>query len=616
MPSFLASSFSFARTKARQAYAWGLAHKVWAAVIIVAVFGGGYYTYAHYFTATGATQYVLAQATRGNLVVTVSGSGQVSANQELSLSPKASGEVTYVGVKAGDVVGAGTLIARVDDTDAEKSLRDALISLQSAQISYQQSVSNSDTSVSKALDTAITTSGSVMSDLPQIIKDLDSSLHDISIIPAHTSQQNRDAYASIVGGVQGKTLSDQTETSYQTALTAYKEALALSAKSSRSSSNTEIQNLIDATYTAITAASRAAGDTHTLITMVNDRLVFGDTYVPPAFTTSVSTITSDDAKANSDAGSALSAKSNLASALDSLSGSGVTLDMQSAQIALQKAQNAVADARTILSNYVVTAPFAGTIAKVNVQTHDQAGGSTAVATLITSEQYAQLSLNEVDAAKVKAGQKAQLTFDAVDGLTLAGTVAEVDSIGTVSSGVVTYSVKIAFDEQDARVRPGMTVNATIVTDSKQGALIVPSSAVQTTGGRSFVQVVTEGAPTPQTATTTGFNRARNASSTGMFASSTGRFFRMSSTTLPLAASTGRLSATETVDASSVTITRVPIEIGLTNDTQTEIVSGITEGTMVVSRTTSATATTAAASATTRTTGGGAAGGNRVFLRGG
>src|SRR6185437_11334418 len=95
---------------------------------------------------------------------------------------------------------------------------------------------------------------------------------------------------------------------------------------------------------------------------------------------------------------------------------------------------------------------------------------------------------------VKAGQKAELTFDAIEGLTLSGTVAEVDSVGTVSQGVVTYDVKISFDKQDPRVRPGMTVDAAITADSKENALIVPSSAVETAAGRSFVEVVTNGAP--------------------------------------------------------------------------------------------------------------------------
>jgi HlyD family secretion protein len=616
----LSSIYSYVRTKTGASYTWALAHKVWATVIAVAVIGGGYFTYTHYFATPAGTTYTLATATKGPITVTVSGSGQVAANQELDLSPKQSGEITYVGVKAGQEVAAGTVVARVDATDAANALRDALASLESAQIAYAQSTANTSASESKTLDTAFTAATNVTGDLPQVVKDLDSALHDSTNIPGYVPRENEDAYAAIVGGAAGTELSAQAESSYQAALSDYKKLLALSPNVSPTSSASDIQNFIETAYTATQSAAKAVNDLRSLTTMVNDRLVRGGTLIPTAFTTILSNMTADASKTSSDASSALSARDALASSLQSLGGSGGTpLDIQSAQLTLRKAQNAVTDARTKLADYTVVAPFSGTIAKVNLQTHDQAGGSTPVATLVTNEQYAQLSLNEVDAAKVKAGQKAELTFDAIDGLTLTGTIAEIDSVGTVSQGVVTYDVKISFDSQDARVRPGMTVNAVITTDSKDSALLVPSSAVQTMGGRSFVEVVTAGAPAmPAAVSGTSTNRARTGTSTfaGGFGSTSARF-RTSSTTANFAAEAA-LRNTETVAASAVTVTRVPVDTGLTNDTETEIVSGITEGTVVVSRTTTAAAATAA-SATTRTGTTGAAGGARggnVLFRGG
>ena len=98
--------------------------------------------------------------------------------------------------------------------------------------------------------------------------------------------------------------------------------------------------------------------------------------------------------------------------------------------------------------------------------------------LITKQKIAEISLNEVDAAKVKVGQKVTLTFDAIDGLSITGEVSEIDALGTVSQGVVTYGVKIAFDTQDERVKSGMSVSAAIITDVKQNVLLVPNAAVK------------------------------------------------------------------------------------------------------------------------------------------
>jgi HlyD family secretion protein len=82
------------------------------------------------------------------------------------------------------------------------------------------------------------------------------------------------------------------------------------------------------------------------------------------------------------------------------------------------------------------------------------------------------------AAKIKVGQKVSLSLDAIDGLKIDGTVSEVDLVGTVSQGVVTYSVKIALETQDERIRSGMSISATIVTESKKDILIIPNGSIK------------------------------------------------------------------------------------------------------------------------------------------
>ena len=71
----------------------------------------------------------------------------------------------------------------------------------------------------------------------------------------------------------------------------------------------------------------------------------------------------------------------------------------------------------------------------------------------------QKPLVQGDFLTIKVGDKATLTFDAVTDLSISGQVAEIDTVGTVSQGVVSYALKIAFDTQDTRVKPGMTVSA-------------------------------------------------------------------------------------------------------------------------------------------------------------
>ena len=99
-------------------------------------------------------------------------------------------------------------------------------------------------------------------------------------------------------------------------------------------------------------------------------------------------------------------------------------------------------------------------------------------------------------------------------------------MGAVSQGVVSYGVKIAFDIEDERVKPGMSVTVDIITDAKQDVLVLPNSAIKFQKNSYYVELV----------------------------------------------------------ELSEEIKLQPIETGLSNDLYTEIVSGLKEGDIVVTST--------------------------------
>ncbi len=208
------------------------------------------------------------------------------------------------------------------------------------------------------------------------------------------------------------------------------------------------------------------------------------------------------------------------------------LDIQSQQLVVTQREYALEDAQEKLSDYTIRASFEGDVAAIPIHVQDAVSLSSTLTTLITRQRIAEISLNEVDAAKVSVGQKATLEFDAIGDLSISGSVMEIDSVGTVSQGVVSYIVKIAFDIQDDRVKPGMTVNAAIVTDRKQNILAVSNGAVKSTEQGHYVEV-------PSSAGGTERNE------------------------LPR---------------------RKLVEIGISNDQLTEIISGLNEGDEVVVRT--------------------------------
>ncbi|MBU1348988.1 biotin/lipoyl-binding protein, partial [Patescibacteria group bacterium] len=97
---------------------------------------------------TEPTKYVLSTVARGTVVSTISGSGQVSAENQLDITPEVAGTIVAVLVSNNDEVAAGTPLFAIDQSDAIKqvrdagqSVRDAEISLESAKISYEKLVS-------------------------------------------------------------------------------------------------------------------------------------------------------------------------------------------------------------------------------------------------------------------------------------------------------------------------------------------------------------------------------------------------------------------------------------------------------------------------------------------
>jgi len=69
-----------------------------------------------------------------------------------------------------------------------------------------------------------------------------------------------------------------------------------------------------------------------------------------------------------------------------------------------------------------------------------------------------------------------------------GTVSEIDSVGIETSNVVTFNVKIIFDEEDERIRPGMGVTANIITSEKENVLLVPNGSIKNENGQNYVEV--------------------------------------------------------------------------------------------------------------------------------
>lgn len=96
-----------------------------------------------------------------------------------------------------------------------------------------------------------------------------------------------------------------------------------------------------------------------------------------------------------------------------------------------------------------------------------------------------ISVDELDILSISEGQSADITFDALEDQTFAGTVASISGTASVNGGVAKYTVKIEVPK-DENMRIGMNASATIKVEDKQDILLIPSAALQERGDKTFV----------------------------------------------------------------------------------------------------------------------------------
>ncbi|HOX95987.1 MAG TPA: efflux RND transporter periplasmic adaptor subunit [Candidatus Woesebacteria bacterium] len=149
---------------------------------------------------------------------------------------------------------------------------------------------------------------------------------------------------------------------------------------------------------------------------------------------------------------------------------------------------------------------------------------------------ATVSLTEVDVTTVKSTQKVTLTMDAYPDATLTGSVLAVNTSGSVSSGVTSYTATILLDNTTLDLYTNMAVSSTIITSSEENVLLVPTTAIQSDAEKSYVEVLKDGK-----------------------------------------------------------VTQITVEIGNSNDSQTVIKSGLSEGDTIITSTISSSSTTKSSS---------------------
>jgi multidrug efflux pump subunit AcrA (membrane-fusion protein) len=174
----------------------------------------------------------------------------------------------------------------------------------------------------------------------------------------------------------------------------------------------------------------------------------------------------------------------------------IPFNLQSSQVSVDNAANSVTTAKSNLDNAVLSAPAAGVVASIANQIGEfVTGGNTNNAFMVltnTTSMVLHGTIGEADVAKLKLGQVANVTVDALTGQRMTGKVTSLDPVATISQGVPVYGIDVAIDVPASSLKAGMSGTASVILASKQNVLTVPNTTIRTVNGQRGVQVLKGG----------------------------------------------------------------------------------------------------------------------------
>ena len=182
--------------------------------------------------------------------------------------------------------------------------------------------------------------------------------------------------------------------------------------------------------------------------------------------------------------------------------SGDTNAVSAAQRSLATAQANLDQANAKAAGRTVTAPSSGSIVELNAKVgatvtggmimgeSDSSGGKQCMQIADLSKMKVTVQVGEKDIAKIAVGQSANVTYPAFPDIVSQGTVTAIASVANSDAangggGSVTFNVDILIEAPDARLKPGMTAEVSVVTEQLDDVVMVPTMALMTEDGEHY-----------------------------------------------------------------------------------------------------------------------------------
>ncbi|HNS51108.1 MAG TPA: efflux RND transporter periplasmic adaptor subunit [Anaerolineae bacterium] len=409
-----------------------------------------------------------ATVARGSIEQTVSATGNVAAEQRASLSFSSTGKVVGVSVVKGQAVQTDDEIARLDTTALERQVARAQASLQTTRARLQQAQRPANAEEIASAEAVLASAqaaydrvkaGPLPEEIAYAQAAYDSAVAFHNTVKAGATAPERTAAEAAL--VQAEANVQEAQAAYDAVKNSPIIGMLPQSLELQSATNALIQ--ARANYDTLLARPTPYELASAKAQMLQAQSALAQIKARPT--------ASELASANAQVAQAQAALAQLRSLPDADA-------LAVAQATYDEAQLALEQAQAQLDEAILRAPFDGIIVALSVAAGQYATPGSPAAVVDSAGSFLlDVSIDEVDVSELAEGQAAHLTFTALPGQTVDGTVEMIAPAATNQSGAQAYQVQIAFAPGDLPVRIGMTADVQIVTAAAADALIVPSRAV-------------------------------------------------------------------------------------------------------------------------------------------
>lgn len=438
-------------------------------LMVLAAFGGGGYWYYQQQQLSHSAEtpaYQTEAIKRGDLNITVTATGNLQPMNKVDIGTEQSGKVAEVLVDANAVVKQGQVLASLN-TD---QLEDNITKAEAALITAESKVAQAKAQVTQAEANILKSEASIQ----QAMAGERQSSAQIQQVGAQVQQNNaqlQQANAQIQTAdaqvAQAKASTAEARANLGRLQVLYKSSGGkLPSKAELDTAQAAVQRV----QAAEQAAKSSADSSRANAAAARASIVASQANV-------------ESAKAGSGASTANVAGLKASAAATKAEKLSAQAALEAAQAGVKEAQANLRSAQSDLAKASITSPINGVVLTRSVEPGQTVAASLSAPTLFTlaedlKQMELQINVDEADVGQVKEGQEAEFTVDAWPGRRYKGKITLVSLGSTLTDNVVSYLTKLTVENTDLTLRPGMTANATISTQSRKDVLLVPNAALR------------------------------------------------------------------------------------------------------------------------------------------